>query len=551
MKAMRTRYAVALVLMTVAGHLAAQAAQDGTGDGTGLAVDPERVVVDVAPIEAAVADLPPLPALSFEAPPEPTVVSTALPAAELAPPDVPRDTVDALPSDPTGDQVFFNATLGGGSVNSVLGSINVYRLGDGPQFRLGYDHRGSDGFNFNAPGSGFFRQENTLDTWVRVGEGERLDLQVEGRYADRRFGLQQQPRYYSADSRTLSGSADVTYATGSRSSVGLRLSADDRQRVLAASASGVDSPRAIYRRVQPEVRGRIEWPRLTLEARGDYEGRFDSGSALDAASSAGLTLAVEGVPFDGLTLSAQAATRYRFSDGAFFPAEAGLEYRGAERWGIGLSGGYRVAERSPADLWDQYAVTALSSGLTGQLPLSETVFGAGTADITLVPSLLQVNGQLRWEREQNALTVGAYDDDPAVAAYPIQQEDAERLDGRVAAVVSMGARTTLTAAWNGHGGDRLLGTPRHEGSVTLEVENDPVSGSVTARVPVADTLVTPILDAEVRYQLARDVDIRVFGQDLLGPVEDGGRTSRGLVPDTADPFIVPGFEIGLAVRVTF
>src|SRR6056297_2529414 len=127
-------------------------AQSNTDPAAGVEVDPERIVVDVAPVAAVVEGLPPLPALDFEEPRESEIVVEALPQDDLAPPAFPRETFSALPTSPAGEQVYFNATLGGGSVNSVLGNINVYRLGEGLQFRIGYDHRGSDGFNFNEPG---------------------------------------------------------------------------------------------------------------------------------------------------------------------------------------------------------------------------------------------------------------------------------------------------------------------------------------------------------------------------------------------------------------
>ncbi|MFW5827779.1 MAG: hypothetical protein ACOCU4_06795 [Alkalispirochaeta sp.] len=339
-----------------------------------IEVDPERIVVDVAPVAAVVDGLPALPPLDFEELREPEVSITELPQEDLPPPDFPRETFQPLPMDSGGEQVYFNATLGGGSVNSVLGNINVYRLGEGLQFRLGYDHRGSDGFNFNSPGTGFFRQENSLETWVRAGSEGSAQLEVEGSYADRRFGLQGLPSYYSADSRTLEGSADLSYQWSPRTLAGVQIDARDEQRVLAASASGENSPREIYRMVRPVIRGRLEWPRFHVETRGDYEGRFAVDSPIDSSSMVGLEIAVEGVPLEGLTLFAQGATRYRFSDGPFFPVQGGFEFRGSERWAVRTEGGYRVTEQSPADVWPEYTATAWQGGDSQRIPLTETFF---------------------------------------------------------------------------------------------------------------------------------------------------------------------------------
>lgn len=324
------------VAVSIAGLIVSPAISQ-EAEGSPLAVDPERVDVRVDPLEAVIGALPPLAPLEFESP-SPEVASSppALPVQDLAPPTVPRETIVAGDFADTTNQVFFNATLGGGSVGSVLGSINVYRLGDGPQFRLGYDHAGADGFNFNEPGSGFFVQENTLDTWLRFGREDGASLEIEGRYEDRRFGLQEQPLFYSADTRGLEGSIDTSWEWGVRSSAGVEVALSDRRRVLASLDSDTDSPEESHRLVVGEVFGRLEWPRLRLETGADYEGRFDDGTPVDPSSSVGLTLAVEGVPRDGLTLSARGSTRYRFSDGPYFPAEAGLAYRGNEGWEIAL-----------------------------------------------------------------------------------------------------------------------------------------------------------------------------------------------------------------------
>ncbi|MFW5695370.1 MAG: hypothetical protein ACOCYB_09375 [Alkalispirochaeta sp.] len=537
-------------ILLIAGILGPVVAQSNDG-AAGIDVDPERIVVDVAPVAAVVDGLPQLPALDFVEPSEQEVSVIDLPQEELAPPEFPRETLTALPMDPGGEQVYFNATLGGGSVNSVLGNINVYRLGESLQFRLGYDHRGSDGFNFNEPGTGFFQQENSLETWVRAGREDSVQLEVEGSYADRRFGLQGLPTYYSADGRTLEGRADVSYQWSPRTLAGVRIDARDEQRVLAASASGEDSPREIYRMVRPVVRGRLEWPRFHVEARADYEGRFAVDSEIDSSSMVGLELAVEGVPLEGLTLFAQGATRYRFSDGPFFPLHGGFEYRRSERWGMRAEGGYRVTERSPADVWNDYVATSWAGGASQSPPLGETFFAEGSLDVQVVPSLVDFTTGVTWERELDAFLVGAYDDDPAVAGFPVTTGEFERLDGRMEATVSAGEQTSLTVGWLSRVQDRHLGLPEHELSSSVEIRGETVSGSVSGTIPFDPTVTVPLLSAEIRYRLAEDVELRAFGRDLLGPADEAGRTARAMPPTDDDPLVAPGFELGASVRVSF
>ncbi|MFO8042524.1 MAG: hypothetical protein R6U25_04910 [Alkalispirochaeta sp.] len=541
-----------LVVMSILAPVAAQSNDDPAAD---VEVDPERIVVDVAPVAAVVDGLPPLPMLDFEEsePDGSEVVVDTLPQEELAPPDFPRETLSALPTSPGGEQVYFNATLGGGSVNSVLGNINVYRLGEGLQFRLGYDHRGSDGFNFNELGTGYFSQENSLETWVQMGTEDSLQLEIEGSYGDRRFGLQGLPTYYSADSRTLEGTADLSYQWSPRTEAGIRVDARDEQRVLAARSpdEGEGSPREIYRMLRPVVRGRLEWPRFHVEARGDYEGRFAVDSDVASSSMVGLELAVEGVPMEGLTLFAQGATRYRFSDGAFFPVQGGFDYRGSERWGLRVEGGYRVSERSPADMWNEYIVSDWSGPEAEEIPLAETFFTQGTLDLQLIPALVDLSTEFTWERQEDAFRVGAYDEDPTIAGYPITTGAFERLDGELESTISLGERTSLSVGWLSRFEDRRLGFARDELFSSVEIEGDTVSGSVSGTVPFNPSVTLPVISTELRYRVAEDVEFRAFGRDLLGPAEEDGRTPRGVAPGEDDPFVAPGFEIGVALRVSF
>ncbi len=519
-------------------------------DDRPLAVDPERVDVRVDPLDAVIGSLPPMAPLEFESP-SPDVVSSppALPVQDLAPPVVPRETIVVGDFANTTNQVFFNATLGGGSVSSVLGSINVYRLGDGPQFRLGYDHSGADGFQFNEPGSGFFVQENTLDTWLRFGREDGASLEIEGRYEDRRYGLQGRPLFYSADTRGLEGRVGTSWEWGTRSSAGVEATLSDRRRVLASLDSDTDSPEESHRLVVGDVFGRLEWPRLRLETSADYEGRFDEGATVDPSSSVGLTLAVEGVPRDGLTVSAQGSTRYRFFDAPYFPAEAGVAYRGNEWWEIALAGGYRVTDRSYASLWSAYPVATAPGGSSDQLPLHESWFAHGDLEIRVIPGVLGASAGLMWSDEENTLTVDPYDS--ATGVFPIVVEDTERMDSDATLSVSVGERVGIEGGWFARWNDRMLGEAEHEITGLVRVEWERVSSELGVRFPIDGELIAPVVETEVSYELSRGVEVRLYARDLLGPLLDDGRTPRGVEVSAADPFIDPGLQAGLAVRVSF
>lgn len=537
------------VLLAIAGMIGVSGAVAQTDEAT-LEVRPERVTVDVAPVDVAIGGMPPLDPLEAD-----EEILTVTPearrpvSADLPLPELPRAELAAGQLPPVGRQVFFNATLGGGSANSVLGNINLFRLGDGPQFRLGYDHRGTDGFNFNQPGTGYFEQANALDAWLEFGEDERLGLELEGGYRDRRFGLQRRPLYYAAETRDLTGAARLTFRPETRVTAGLDVALDDRRRILAVTDTDADSPNESHGSVAALVDIRAEWPRFSVEAAGDLLRRYESGTALEPVTAVGATLGLEGVPFTGLTLRARAGARYRVGSGVLFPVDGGLEFAGGDRLTIDLAGGIRMEERSIAGLWQDYPAAALDATVDGRPPVDRVTFARGDLGVSVIPGILRVGGSAEWSRHSDRLLPDRYDE--SIALYPVRYREHEPLDIEVSAGLTPLEWLSIDGAWLGRIGDRRLGTPGQELAVAATMGSDRVEGDLSARTPLGETAVPPRLDGEFRVSIARDVLLTIFATDVLAPLEDRGRTPRLTIPDEDDPFILPGFELGAAIRVSF
>lgn len=542
MKTLRT-IALSLLVMT-GGALSSPGAEEV------IDLSPERSAAEVAPVETALGGLPPLEPLPLaEVLLDPDYRPLDALAAAIPVPALPRDAVGAAETLP-GEQLFFNATLGAGSIHSVLGSINVFRLGEGPQFRLSYNHRSSDGFNFEEVGSGFFLQENLIDAWLRIEPQDQLALEAEMAYEDQRFGLQQQRKYYSAETRTIQGRTRLGYLWDHRTTTSLDLEVQELSRVLTALDSAGDSEREQFYRVSPLLSGVMELPRLTVETGLDYTGLFSSGTGLDPASLVGSSLRVEGVPLEGLTLTGKGAVRYRFDDRPYFPLEAGFQYNQGDRWTLRGQGGYRVLEQSYADLWEDYPVVEIPEGEKDHPPLDEVFFAEGELSLNLLPGFLQLNGRVGWFLHQDRLIPEAYQETRAV--YPLRIDEFERLDTR--ASVALSPRDWLRAemGWTGRWEDRDSGTAEQTLDLSLRGELGKVVADLEMEIPLEKgEMELPLLGGSLRYSLARDVELRVFVRDLLGPFEDEGRTRRGMKPAEADPFIEPGFEAGASIRVSF
>jgi hypothetical protein len=517
-------------------------------------LEPERVEAQVAPVEAALEGMPALPPLSLEETALVTaVVVDPLPPAEVAPPEIPQDAVAPVAMIPGEEQVYFNATLGGGSTNSILGSINVYRLGEGPQFRVGYDHRGQDGFNFEAAGTGFFSQTNDLDAWVRLGGDGVVTGEVEGAYRDRRFGLQQRSPYFSQDLRSFSGNAAVTYAPSARFAMETRVAVEDSLRVLATGESGVDAERNRVSRVTPRIGAILEWPRFRAELSGRYDGAFLGGFDLASTSDFDLTLGLEVVPFDGLTLGATASTWYRLNDGVAFPAGGYLSYRGDPWWNIDLAGGYRIDTNDPVAFWSEYPLTEVEAGSSldiDRLPPDEVYYAGGGIGVVIVPGLLELEGSLerRFHRERFVPD----DFDETNRFYPYRLDRFRELESNTGLVLSLGRSIRIDIGWDGNWEDRLPGTAAQQIDAGIGGRAGDLALELRGTAPVtAEGGVLPEINVDVRYEIARDVELRVYALDLLAPGIDDGRSLRGVLPDENDPFIGAGLEVGAAVRVSF
>ncbi|MDA3948082.1 MAG: hypothetical protein PF508_02560 [Spirochaeta sp.] len=517
-------------------------------------LEPTRVEASVAPVAAVVRDMPPLPPLPLdEAALTGEIAVDPAPPIAVPRPEIPRDAVTSAPMISGEDQVYFNATLGGGSVNSILGSINVYRLGDGPQFRVGYDHRGSDGFNLKKPGTGFFEQENDLTAWLRLDGAANTSLEVDTGYADRRFGLQQLSPYYSQDLREFD--AKVTGAWTPERPVGVRatVAVSDVRRVLSTGDSGVDAQSNGYRRFTPELSGSLEWPRFGVDLTGRYDGLFLSGMELKNGSSFAVQVGVEAVPLDGLTLGVTGITQYHLSDGVYFPVEGYLSYQGSRRWNLDLSGGYRVVENDLLPLWSAYPATEVEPGTTldeSRLPVNEVLFVGGELGVVVVSGAVEVRGRVDRELHTNRLTIAPFQEERSV--YPYRLTGGNSLSSDVVGEFSLGESVRLDAGWRAEWDQRLPGVPQHVARGAIRGDVRELTMEATGEVPLVTGMdALPELGIELRYEIARDVEFRAYAHDILAPGMDDGRSLRGVVPEDDDPFIGPGLELGAAVRVRF
>lgn len=544
-------FVVCTVVLLVGAHTSSVIAQSAAS-GPLESLEPTRAEATVAPVETAVEGMPDLPIPEFNSAPfGQGITVVAIPPVDVPPPAIPQEAVTPPSMVASGDHVYFDATLGGGSINSILGSINVYRLGAGPEFRVGYDHRGSDGFNFVQPGKGFFRRTNDLDAWLRLGADQPVSAEIEVEYADQQFGLQQLSPFYSQDLRTISGNIDVNYDPDSVASIEGSFDFRNTIRVLSTGDAGIEAERNAYTSLNPRVVGALEWPRFRVNLTGSYSEFFPGGVEFDRATVLDLRLGIETIPFDGLTLGVAGSTMYRLNDGVYFPIEGYIGYQGSERWDFRVSGGTAAGIPDLVESWREYPLVVVEPGTQlneESLPTTERVFVSGQLGIVAIPGRLSLRGSTTATHSNDRLIVTDFND--AEDQYEVEIDNTQLIEGSGTVEWNIVESIAVEFGWTGFWGDQLPGVAMHRIDSSISADYNDIGVSLGGRIPLVNNTL-PIVDFEGTYRFSRDVDFRIFASDLLGPAMDDGRSLRGVEPDTNDPLIGPGFEVGAAVRVRF
>jgi len=121
-------------------------------------------------------------------------VASALQLSEPPVPPLPESLLHPVSSEERAKKVsdsslVTHGVFGAGSMNSLLGSLSLFRTGERDTLRLRFSHEGSDGWDFHAPGTGYSGREENLDgrALFRGTSGETV---AEGSFTERELGLQ-------------------------------------------------------------------------------------------------------------------------------------------------------------------------------------------------------------------------------------------------------------------------------------------------------------------------------------------------------------------------
>lgn len=509
-----------------------------------LELAPERAAAQVAPAELAIAGLPPLVELEFDPQVAEVVVpQVALPALDITAPEITLGPIGSATE--VGDQLFVEARVAGTSVNSIVGAVSVARFGEGPGFRLDFEHASQDGFGFRSPGTGFFRNTNLLEAQVELGGQGRNRLDTQLRYNDLGFGLQGLSPFFSAEVRQLA--AGVAYRRSFEPGAALVLdaAAQDDRRVLTESE--IDGSSAIegYRRFDTSAALEFQWPTLRFAPRVSAQlfdaaeidiasrGSIAAGALLDWAARPGFTFLVE---TDAL---------YDPEDGLFFPARAAATLQPTELLRFGVGGGFEAPGATPAAFWaDHYVLAQIDPTVLDRLPRARRYFADFGVGVDLAD--LSIDLGVAWSSQTDGLLLADFD--TVSSTYRLTEGDLERLDGEAVVGFDLGT-LDVAVAWNTAWLDRLPGEPEQTLSGSIAAGFDPVTAVLDVEHALFDSGGVPRLSLEIGGEIGAGLSVAVFGRDLLAPLTDEERGLRLSAASSQDPFVDTGLVAGAELRL--
>lgn len=462
--------------------------------------------------------------------------------------DLPQLQDPSLVGTTPGSSVYSTGQLGAGTMNHIMGSVSLYKLGDDPRFRLEFAHEGRDGFALEPAGTGYFSATNQIEGWVALGD-ERWDVEVQARYDERELGLQGVSNYYSADLRYIEGSGSVTYTPEPLVSLSAQADAAASTRLQTVSA-GETAPRESEYYVAPEVSGRLSISVVSILLEIGYDGRWNTSAAVasEHAVDAQLGLAIE-LP-NSLVIDGRAGAQWDIGETFLYPWYLGGSFAPTANLELNLGGGFDVEPRRLNALWKTTPLMSGTAAGGGGLQDAEVWHAEGGFRTTGAAGLF-VDGRTRFEVVENAVIVGAYDED--VDLFPFSLGRLMTLRPRLLLGWQVSRALHLDATWEGAFIERRAYEPLSTIGAAVRVGSDDgrFGGSLDGTVDIySDAVSMPELVAEGFFQASEGVEFVVRLQDALSPLLSDGRPSVGTVLSADYPFVEPGFSLSLLTRIS-
>ena len=162
-------------------------------------------------IDAVVPDDTAVMLSSLELPlPDPGAIEIPAEVFALSDADVPDSTV-AEPGAEQGSSFFSESTIGAGTSAHIIGDINLYHIGEQPDFRLRFFHDSLDGFAGHRAGEGYSGRDELIEAELNYSD-ENIDSDLLVSYSENENGLQDASEdFYTVTRRKPELSGDIEW----------------------------------------------------------------------------------------------------------------------------------------------------------------------------------------------------------------------------------------------------------------------------------------------------------------------------------------------------
>jgi hypothetical protein len=293
------------------------------------------------------------------------------------------------PGEAAENSFFSEGTIGAGTSYNITGDINLYRIGEQPDFRLRYYHNGYDGFAGREPGEGFSYREELIEAEMNYTNDDlSVDIFVE--YDEVENGLQGQADYFSMTHRIPVIDAGISWMLLDNLEFISALNASAAVMTLNSSSSlGCN----VYM-LKPETGLKLGNDNLSigLNLGYDIEGSFP------VAAQAGMSQAVQmlyadlgfiAAPAEEFKLEVEAGVLWKDYSTLLFPFSVSISGTVDGAVDYDLSGGYKAEKLYYKDLWKDNPLSSAPSDTStlAALPLTYGWFGDGNLSWNIMDNL--------------------------------------------------------------------------------------------------------------------------------------------------------------------
>jgi hypothetical protein len=437
--------------------------------------------------------------------------------------------------------LFSRGVLGAGSMNHILGSISLYRVGTDPRLRFEFSHEGYDGYQFEEPGTGFFYTENIIEGWV-AGSGSTTEFEVETRFRDREEGLQENPDFYSVRHRLLGGSGSFSVRPADRLTIGTNVEASRADRIFTVKASDTARRNGEFF-IHPQTRAELQAGDFTGGVELDYDFSALGGEIQQLARGSLFgELGLAGSWF----LDGKVGGFWNTEDLWLMPFELGISGSISDVLSISARGGFEVERQRLRDLWQEVSLLE-----TPQRPLAPEQSFFGTTRLTwkISGDSLTADSTVTARYSLNGIDIEPYDQ--ASDVYPLRRE--ERLS--VMPNLALNWRVNafrLRGSWEGHLWEKPRWMPRQSfgGSVEYRHSSQRYGVRMSSELPVYEELIGPRLGVQGFFDIVEGVRLVTELEDVLAPLLPDGRPRIGSTVNEDFPYIQPGFRLIVKTEIS-